>query len=112
MAFSLLALPVVEQEKYKSMMDKVEKYSSLYGLPRRLEDSIKLFYTFQSRKKIGSEEDVRATYFRVGEGSEAMVYALMAADRWLIVVGVVCPTTYCTGHEGHPQAFEDEDHGE
>jgi len=40
-------------------MDKVEKYASLYELPRSLEDAIKLFYTLQYKKKIGANEMVR-----------------------------------------------------
>jgi len=40
------------------MMEKVEKYSILYGLPRRLEEAVKLFYTFQYKKKIGANETV------------------------------------------------------
>jgi hypothetical protein len=39
-------------EKFNALMDKVERYAKLHELPRKLEDSIKLFYTFQHRKKI------------------------------------------------------------
>jgi len=46
------------QEKYKAIMDKVEKYADLYGLPSKLEDAMKMFYTFQYKKKVGSEEEV------------------------------------------------------
>ena len=47
------------QEKYKTMMEKIEKYANLYELPRKLEDSVKLFYTFQHKKKLDSSETVR-----------------------------------------------------
>jgi len=40
------------------MMEKVEQYATLYDLPRKLEDSIKLYYTFQYKKKVGSSEMV------------------------------------------------------
>jgi len=40
------------------MMEKVEKYASLYEIPRKLEDAIKLFYTFQYKKKVGSSDSV------------------------------------------------------
>ena len=51
------------QEKYKSMMEKVEKYAHLYDLPRKLEDAIVHFYTFQYRKKIGASETVRKMHY-------------------------------------------------
>lgn len=48
----------VYQEKFKATMDQVEKYSALYNLPRKLEEAIKLFYTFQYKKKVGADEEV------------------------------------------------------
>jgi len=44
------------------MMEKVEKYAHLYDLPRRLEDAMVHFYTFQYRKKIGASETVGVIY--------------------------------------------------
>lgn len=50
---------VLLQERFKATMDQVEKYSAMYNLPRKLEDAIKLFHTFQYKKKVGADEEVR-----------------------------------------------------
>ncbi|TFJ86293.1 hypothetical protein NSK_002501 [Nannochloropsis salina CCMP1776] len=46
------------QEKYKSLIDKVERYAKMHELPRRLESSIKLCFTFQHQNRIGQDEEI------------------------------------------------------
>ena len=46
------------QEKFNTLMDKVERYAKMHDLPRRLESSIKLCFTFQHQKRIGQDEEI------------------------------------------------------
>ena len=48
------------QEKFNALMDKVERYAKMHDLPRRLESSIKLCFTFQHQKRIGQDEEILA----------------------------------------------------
>jgi len=79
------------------MMEKIEKYANLYELPRKLEESVKLFYTFQHKKKLDSSETVR-----MGKG--LMIHGRSLHDIFSLVL-------YCTDHEYHTQNVEDEDYG-
>ena len=46
------------QEKFNHLMDKVERYAKMHDLPRKLESSIKLCFTFQHQKRIGEDEEI------------------------------------------------------
>ncbi len=41
-----------------STQRQVERYSKMHDLPRRLESSIKLCFTFQHQKRIGQDEEI------------------------------------------------------
>lgn len=67
------------------MMDKVEKYVAMYNLPRNLEEAMKLFYTFQYRKKVGADEEVSSTAVHEkeegGRGRGSMMHVYMSMTQ-------------------------------
>jgi hypothetical protein len=48
----------VHQENFNQLMVKVERYAKMHDLPRKLQESIKLYFTFQHNNRIGEHEEL------------------------------------------------------